>query len=68
MKAYLLRFCVIAILLAVSFTASASNSYELYVGQSTFVSCPKPPRGAIYQTSWASRHGSYRYKRWNVWS
>lgn len=58
MKAYLLRFCVIAILFAMSLAASASTSYDLYVGQSTFVSCPNPPRGSIYQTSWASRHGS----------
>lgn len=58
MKAYLLRFCVIAFLLFLSLNASASNSCELYVGQSTFVSCPNPPRGSIYQTSWASRHGA----------
>ena len=58
MKVYLLRFYVIAIFLAMSFTANANKSYELYVGQSTFVSCPDPPRGSIFQTSWASRHGS----------
>ena len=58
MKVYLLRFYVIAIFLAMSFTANANKSYELYVGQSTFVSCPDPPRGSIFQTSWTSRHGS----------
>lgn len=63
MKVYLLRFYVIAIFLAMSFTANANKSYELYVGQSTFVSCPDPPRGSIFQTSWASRHGSVSVKK-----
>lgn len=58
MRVRFLHLCIIAILSAMTLTANASQSFKLYVGQSTFVSCPNPPTGAIYQTSWGSRHGS----------
>lgn len=58
MRTYFLRLSIIAILFAMSFTANASQSFKLYVGQSTFVSCPDAPTGAIYQTAWGSRHAA----------
>lgn len=58
MKTYISRLSIIAILFAMSFTANASQSFKLYVGQSTFVSCPDAPTGAIYQTAWGSRHAA----------
>ena len=55
---YFLRLTIIAILYAMSVMANASQSFKLYVGQSTVVSCPDPPTGAIYQTAWGSRHAA----------
>lgn len=58
MRTFFLRLSIVAILFAMSFTTNASQSIKLYVGQSTFVSCPDPPTGAIYQTAWGSKHAA----------
>lgn len=56
MKQCHLFLSAIVILITMSFKASASQNIRLYVGQSTFVSCPDAPQGAIFQTAWGSNN------------